>query len=255
MKICFQILFKLIYLKEKFFLDTYFEDFLEIDWEKLDNQKLWFVNTNEFINNSIHQVHSDFHKLFDENNNTQNDYVKIFKEFIACLLNKFMQYLPFKGEIVKTVDFVELKDKYMVLEEKIRKFNNVFQIVNGEELQNLVFPQLLRLRDIGLEYYQRNEKDTALDIWTRIIQSGKYPSLAKFAKFSQALPTSSSDLEQAFSIIKLFRTNQRNRLAENSLEGLILIHQEFQGNENIKLPENVLRLYLEMKHMLNKEKW
>jgi len=55
-------------------------------------------------------------------------------------------------------------------------------------------------------------------------------------RFAEALPTSSATIEQSFSVIKLVKTDRRNRLQELSLEGLILIGQEFR----IKSPESII---------------
>jgi len=248
----FQTIFKLICLGEKF--ETKIDDLICVDWENQDVQENWLRTDIDFICNLHTQVHSDFNYLLEEEKENQNDFVNMFKKYIASLLNKLIEHLPFTDEVIKIVDLIELKDKHLEIERKLRDFNKLFQIVNDDEMKNQVLPQLLRLKEIGIEYSQRNEKDTSFDIWKRVIDSGKYPSLVKFVKFIQVLPTSSSDIEQAFSIIKLFRTNQRNRLSAKSLEGLILIHQEYQGEKNIILPKNLLNLFSEMKDELNQRK-
>ena len=64
-------------------------------------------------------------------------------------------------------------------------------------------------------------------------KTGKYSYLIKFFYFSQILPTSSSDAEQEFSIIKLFKSKQRNSLSKEGLEGLLLIQNEIGARTNI----------------------
>lgn len=93
-----------------------------------------------------------------------------------------------------------------------------------------------------------------MDVWGRIRQTGQYPMLVRFTKFAQILSTFSSDVEQAFFIIKLFRTSQRSRLSEQSLEGLVLVHQAFQGKENIEISRRTVELYQEMKKNLSQRK-
>ena len=73
-------------------------------------------------------------------------------------------------------------------------------------------------------------------MWDRLEHVEKLEVLPKIARFAESLPTSSATVEQSFSIIKLIKTDKRNRLKELSLEGLVLIGQEFR----LKNPENII---------------
>ena len=55
--------------------------------------------------------------------------------------------------------------------------------------------------------------------------------LSKLARLAQTLPTSSAPIEQSFSIIKLLKTDLRNSLTEESLEGLIFVGEEFRDKK------------------------
>ena len=147
-----------------------------------------------------------------------------------------------------------MKDKLPILEDKLTFFNRTFNVISENELKYQAFPQLLRLRDYGFDNFQKGENDSSLDIWKRIEKTGKYPSLVNFFKISQILPVSSSNVEQAFSVIKLFKTNQRNSLSNHSLEGLLLLHQKYSECEKVQLPSNVEQLYLKLKEEMNNEK-
>ena len=75
-----------------------------------------------------------------------------------------------------------MKDKHLVLESKIKEFNKIFMILDKEELQKEVLPQLLRIQEAGFEYFQRSPKDILFDIWSRTFNVGKYNSLESYQK-------------------------------------------------------------------------
>ena len=128
-------------------------------------------------------------------------------------------------------------------------------VVTDDEIRLKTLPEVFRLKiKGGLESFQYRSGDKLVDIWERIRISDQYPSLSKFAKLAQILPVSSSCVEQAFSIIKLFRTDQRNRLSENSLEGLILMHQEYHDKSEITISDEMVLLCKEIKENLNNRK-
>jgi len=50
-------------------------------------------------------------------------------------------------------------------------------------------------------------------------------------------------MEQAFSIVKLFKTEQRNYLGEESLKGLLLPLQACQEQQVIEISAKILEMY------------
>jgi len=55
-------------------------------------------------------------------------------------------------------------------------------------------------------------------------------------------------------VLKLFKTNQRNSLSIQSLEGLLLLHQKFAGSEKIQIIKKAIQLFLEMREEMNQRK-
>ena len=251
MKLCFKTLLKLFCSSD--ILDKSLEELINIDWEAVSKKNNHLLGKREFITKLKNYVHPSFEFLLEAGNSSQEKFTKIFQEFLGKLLNNLLYYLPFHDDIINSVDFLEMKEKTSELEEKILKLNQIFKIVEEEELRTQVFPQLLRLREINFSQVMSEENDLALDFWCKISQHGQYPSLIKFFRLAQTLPTSSSDIEQAFSILKLFKNNQRNRLSEKSLEGLMLIHQEY-ANKEIVISKRALQLFHEIRNSLNERK-
>jgi len=253
MKICFESIFRLLCKREKFDKIA-FEEIIKKDWENEATQEDWLMNDEEFILNLQNFVDSIFSKINTVSEEKKLDFSQSFKKYIPSLLNYLIQYLPFTDDTVSVADFSELKDGITVLEDKLTAFNKRFGVVSDSELKSKTFQDLLLLRDRGFDSYRRDEKDTTFDVWSRIDKSGRYPSLAKFGRFVQVLPASSSDIEQEFSIIKLFKTEQRNRLSEKSLEGLLFVHQEVKGKKHFTFPQNIITRFHEVKTELNNRK-
>ena len=250
-KLCFESILKLVCKPEKF--DTNFEEILKIKWDDMNTHKSWFLQGEDFINNLINKIDSKYAYLKKFDSNFIINFVSIFHNFIGKLLVLLTTYLPFRDNILDFSSFIELKDKLPVLEDKLLGFNKMFKIVSESELKNQAFSELLRLRDQGFDSFNVNPQDNILDIWRRIEKTGKYPYLVKFFYFSQILPTSSSDVEQEFSIIKLFKSEQRNSLSEEGLEGLLLIHQNEIGART-NIPPKAISLFKELKEEMNSYK-
>jgi len=251
MRICFKTLLRLITSSDT--SDQSFDELLKIDWALSSNQTQHFLDSKEFIFRLKTHVHPSFDTLIEAESSAQEEFTEIFKNFLADILTNLIYYLPFDDDVVNSINFLELKGKSSILEEKIIKLNIIFRLVEEEELRTQVFPQLLRLREISSTQFMAEENDPTLELWDKISRNGQYSSLTKFFRLSQVLPTSSSDVEQAFSTLKLFKNTQRNRLSEKSLEGLMLMHQEY-ASKDILISKRTLQLFSEVRSSLNERK-
>ena len=75
--------------------------------------------------------------------------------------------------------------------------------------------------------------------------------ITKVVQTAQALPTTSASIEQAFSILKLFKTDKRNQLCDDSLEALMLINEEFRFNGSINITDQMKKNLVKVKNDLN----
>ena len=91
------------------------------------------------------------------------------------------------------------------------------------------------------EYYRENSKNV-LHMWDHIEAKEKLSILPEIVRLAESLPTSSATIEQSFSNIRLIKTDLRNRLNELSLEGLILIGQEFRSQNKFSVTETMVEL-------------
>jgi len=70
-------------------------------------------------------------------------------------------------------------------------------------------------------------------LWDLVEKEG-LSLLPNIAKATQDLPTTSSDVEQAFSYVKLIKTEKRSRLKEQTLEAILLIWSFFKNRRERK---------------------
>ena len=254
MQFCFNSIFELICKDEKF--DSLeFKDLQILDWEDQTVQQEWFSSHNDFLSKLAYRIHFEFNSLSTEDSEIFLEFVKSYQSFISKLLNLLLKYLPFKDEVIGSTDFLLLQEKYPILESKIKRFNELFKVSEKNEFAEQILPQLLRLRTSGdLNFYFNSASDNLSDIWMKISKNNNYNQLAKFARLIEILPVSSSDVEQTFSILKQYRTTQRNTLSEESLEGLLLLFEEYQQGDMIKISQKILELYNELKVTLNLRK-
>ena len=202
------------------------------DWNVHDK---YFMKPQEFVWNITELFSEKFKSLLNFPSQHLIDMVRHLYDFIGRILNSFKQYLPLENDLISVLDFVELKDGYVGLKEKVKRFIKFFDLIKTEEERNRLTEEFLRLKNINIDYYRDPERNN-LWMWDRLEHVEKLEVLPKIARFAESLPTSSATVEQSFSIIKLIKTDKRNRLKELSLEGLVLIGQEFR----LKNPENII---------------
>ena len=160
-----------------------------------------------------------------------------FKPFLSSMLNYLQKYLPLADPIIESLDFVRLLGSYEQLSSKIHHFNKHFKITNPEHLTT----ELARLQSEGFDIY-RDLTSNTLKLWDKIENNG-YIHLPQVAKVAHILPTSSADVEQTFSDMKLFKNLLRNRLNEASLEALLLVDEELRIKKYLPISENMLNSF------------
>ena len=98
-------------------------------------------------------------------------------------------------------------------------FNNKFKIISQAKAEALE-AELIKFSGKSFSYYKK-DKENSLQIWDHIENDG-FQLLSKIAIATQTLPTSSASIEQSFSMLKLIKTDKRNRLSENNFQSLIM---------------------------------
>jgi len=68
---------------------------------------------------------------------------------------------------------------------------------------------------------------------TTNLYESSFPCLSPIIRTANSFAPLSANVEQCFSVLKLLKTALRNSLKENTLESLILIHDEFKGGKPI----------------------
>jgi len=171
-------------------LEVSFEDMLSLNFEDSAIQQQWFLDTENFIQKISNIIDIRFKDLALETE--QKEFDKFAKEYLSKLLNLLKQYMPFKNSLIKVVDFIELNDKYSILEKKVEDFNTYLGIFDKEEFKS-VYKELLSYKDI-IKKYGDEGLQINFEMWNKIRKSQNYPCLVKIAEIIFTLPTSSADV-------------------------------------------------------------
>lgn len=240
-ELCFRSILQIICQSSIYEMNL--ENLTSLNWEDEKIQEQCFLGNEKLIDVLSMRVNSSFTSFPTQD---FEDFSKTFKNFIGKLLNLLIKYLPFNNKILTNLSFIEFNAPYEELITNIQIFNNCFGIFDQQYLTDKIFPQVLALRTFGFNKYKTSSKESPFLIWNNISKSQKYPDLCKIARFALTLPTSSSNIEQAFSLIKLYRTSQRNRLKDETLEGLTLMKEEYKNLDKIVISSKVINRYNEL---------
>ena len=226
-------------------------DMILLKWNQTKVQEEWFMSVNEFIKSLKCLADEETFKLLEEMSiESKEAFAKPFYKFIAKMLTLLEKYFPFKSSIVKDLDLVTLSGAPNEVVEKFLNFNKYFNVVPEERIANLKDEiEILTAPDI----YSFDKTDT-LAMWDIIKKEGKFPYSTEIAMTAQSLPTSSAVVEQAFSKMKLLKTDLRNRLSEPVLQGLLYIKQECLEKGKVEVTPAMLDCYEQTKQDLNKRK-
>jgi len=230
-------------------------ELLNYEWENEELDDIAIKTRNEFINLIVTEIDSKYEFLQNESIEIQESFSEIFIPFLRKILNLLAEYLPLEDEVIEIADFIELKDTYPILKEKIFKFCEKFNAIEEQEKQALK-DELIHLKDFSqakLAFY-RNSSLNLLHMWDLLEKQENFRLLPRLVRLAEILPTSSAPLEQSFSIIKLLKTDLRNNLTESSLEGLILVGEEYREKKDIAVTDKMTQLYSQAKVSFNEKK-
>ena len=124
----------------------------------------------------------------------------------------------------------------------------------AEEDKLILQEELVKLKNMRINYYI-DSSSGILHMWDRIQTNERLQLIPKIVYFAETLPTTSAGLEQSFSQVKLLKTDIRNRLQEATLEGLVLVSQEFYEKTGLDIDEKMIKLFIEVKKTFNNKKW
>ena len=79
----------------------------------------------------------------------------------------------------------------------------------------------------------------------KVIQ--RFSLLSVIFRTVHAFPTSSGNVEQAFSLMKLLKGPLRNNMNEKTLHSLVLFSQEYTEERDIDVPKRLIELYTQMR--------
>jgi len=147
--------------------------------------------------------------------------------------------------------------KHGVFKEKVKSFNNLFQIIPQNQVPELI-EEVQGLDFSKIAFYQENNlKSSSLKLWNDLknsLEEGQsLHCLSKILHFAHTLPTSSSDIEQSFSSLKFIKNVFRSNLLENTTQALLLIAQEYE-NKDIEISVEMVEGFKKIRKELSQRK-
>jgi len=154
-------------------------------------------------------------------------------------------YLPLEKNLIDTFDFVEDINDFGELSNKVMIFNKYFIIVPDGQIPKLK-KEVLQLTSTERSKYETNSLNL-LHILDHIEKDSNnstsfFIHLLKLSKAAKSLPTSSSDVEQVFSDIKLIKTLLRNKLSAEKVEAILLLIQSYGNQRQIIIKKKIIQL-------------
>ena len=252
---CFSSVLELFIIPQKLNLQN-LRSYFAINWMNPENYDIWFHNSNDFVKKLKTEYPSQLNKLKNLTQAPEEHFTQIFRIFIAKILDLMTYYLPLENSVIETFDFIQDINNFGDLLNKSLEFNNYFKILDDLQISNLK-EEILKLTSQKRSKYEHGATNM-IEVWDRIeedMTSGfQFTLLPKLAKIAQSLPTSSSDVEQIFSGIKLIKTLLRNRLSAEKIESILLIIQAYSGKKQIEIDNNLLKLHQDLSKFYSEKK-
>jgi len=216
-------------------------------WERDDDDLLYAI--------SIELGEIKFQNIQElENTEIKANLVKTFRDFLKSLLEKLLEYFPIEDKLIQGLSFLSLDDAKDNIKKNIHQLNRVYGIVLPED-EKFISEEVNDLMSQQINWIRKESNGSSLKFWNLIEQTfnqresdtnqtkHRFPILSKIFRTIHSFAPSSANVEQCFSILKLLKSNIRNSLREETLESLVLIHEEFKDGKHIEITDRLLALY------------
>ena len=251
---CFATILELIMIPSKLDLQN-LTKFFSINWLNEENHEIWFLKTESLIK-KLQMETKELCKLKNLTFAQQEAFTKTFQTFISKILDLMIYYLPLEGSVINSFDFMHAISDFSELSAKALDFNSYFGIIDNSEIPDLK-KEIIKLTSSRRSKYEQGTSDI-LHVWDRIEQDNsenfKFKLLPKLVSAAQALPTSSSDVEQTFSGVKLIKTLLRNRLSADKVEAILMILKAYGGKKKIEISEKLVSLFRKVEEKFYEKK-
>ena len=232
------------------------QKYTKINWINQENHIIWFFENPKMIQNLLQIQPLFLARLTILTQDQQDQFCSLFKPYLARILDLMHIYLPLDNELINSLDFGQTFFNFGEFLEKILKFNSYFDIIGKEEIPDLIL-EIKSLTSRNTSWYTENTK-SLLEIWANIEKDEsfgiKFKLLPQIFRAAQSLPITSSNIERAFSGIKLIKTLIRNKLSEDRLLSICMIIEEYQDSGKFPICKNLLELYEDFKMKFGKRK-
>ena len=107
------------------------------DWKNEQNAKERFLSFDDFIKNLVIDLDSKLVGLQSFETSMKKTIADIFQPYLSKIFSFILYYLPYRDEIVNSLDFVTLSQDPQEIKNKILAFNNEFSIVPPNQISEL----------------------------------------------------------------------------------------------------------------------
>ena len=186
---------------------------LDLSWK---TDQLYLMTQDDFIANIASEFDSNLSNILKAPTEMKNLFVNFCQNFLKSLLEWLITYLPLRDKIINILDFVSIPPMGREFKDKVLMFNREFNLVPPSEEQTLV-AEINDLMTLNIAWVRIDSKGPSLKMWDIIEStyvklddnSKRFSMLPSIIRTAHTLPTSSSNIEQSFSFMKLLKSDLR----------------------------------------------
>ena len=249
---CYNFLLSMIVRPEK--LDFSTREFISINWNDVTLRNEWFLDSEDLFNYLLNEFSLQSFKVLKVLSPKQKeDVYTTIAEFMAKVLTLFPKKINLNHKLFNLVDCIEMEGDYQITKDKFLELGKYFNVIDETNLEKFQKEIIKVLSNHRLKEFKRLAGGDTLKLWD-LIGFKELELLQKLIVVVHSLPTTSASIEQSFSIMKLYKTEKRNRLQESTLESLMLIDDRYKGQKDIIISQSMIESYDEVRKILNERK-
>ena len=238
-------------------LPSNIRDFKNEEWKNIQDLTEKFKSPSIFITSLSTDLDHRLKELESISEVYQEKFSEVFQPFIAKILSLLISYFPYTDEIIESLDFVTLNMEIQDFKSKIFTFNEHFKVVPPEQIVELS-KEISLLEEENIILLRKNTQKSSLRLWDLLLsqseRSDEYLHLSRIFKIAHSLPISSATVEQTFSTLKWIRNHLRSNLKEKTVESLIMLHQDFEDNDDFLSEEMLIKFNKIQKEVTRRKK-
>ena len=231
--------------------------FSDLNWDE-DDLYIYKMDKNNFVENMKRELNENLKDILLFPSALCDSILEYCHKYLKSLVKWLTYYLPIQDELLRALDFISLPQNSLQMKQNILNFNRKFKLI-PEDQENLIIAEINDLMKLNINWIRVSSQNSSLKMWDfiestfnnidkktkKVIQ--RFPLLSIIFRTVHAFPTSSANVEQVFSLMKLLKSPLRNNMSEKTLHSLVLFSQEYTEERVIDVPVRLIELYTHMR--------